>query len=553
MTRRTIVVLGGALAGPTAAARAREIDEDARIVLVERNRRVSYAQCGLAYHLSGEVASIDDLDQERSGFFENVFGIEVLTETEAVALDARAKTVLLNHNGRQEAIIYDALILALGAASRIPETIRAGAENVICFRTLDDLRTIESALTTSARRIAVIGGGPMGLEAVDGLVRCGAEVTLIEQSSRLLNGFGQRVSAAARRALDSKVRVITTASVEAVELNGSRIAALLLSTADRIETDLVISAAGLSPRTELFSRAGGRLEADGTVTVSDRCETSLAGVYACGVCVSVPQVITGQPAWLPQGAIADKTAQVAGANAAGASTTLSPALGSMLIRVLDATVGRTGLTRDQAIKHLGTDAAVTTVHAPSHDRYYPDSSLLLVQLFWQRSTGRVVGVEAAGELGIDKRIDAAAAIISAGLTVEAAANLDFGYEPPYNAARDPLNVAATVAASERAGLGRLIEPEDLAKQLASAQIIDVRRTGSNAFKPIAGSITVPLEDLRNRLDTLDPARPVVTVSENGRRGWLAARILRQRGFREALTLAGGLRAWDLAREQGGER
>ncbi len=542
MKNRTIVIVGGALAGPTAAARAREIDEHARIVLIERNRRVSYAQCGLAYHLSGEVGSLDDLDQERAEFFNSVYGVEVWTEAEAVALDPALHEASVRRAGQVERVGYDSLIVALGAASLIPDKLDVHAENMVCFRTLEDMEAIKRTLSSGERRIAVIGGGPMGIEAADGLIRAGAEVTLIEREPRLLSGFGPRVADRALRALRRRARVVTAATINSIEPSGGRINALILSNRKRIETDLVIAAIGLEPRTGLLRAAGAALADDGTAEIDERAATSLPDVYACGVCVSAPQAVTGRRVWSPQGAIADKTAQVAGANAAGGSASLAPFLGSMLVRAAQTTLGRTGLSQAAAAAHFGREAiAVTTVHAPARERYVSPAPLMLLQLIWRRSDGRVLGIEAAGEAGVDKRIDAASGFIASGVTIEQLAAADFGYEPPYNAARDPLNVAATVGAFERAGLGRSIEPEDLAKLLASVQVIDVSAAKAGAV--IAGAAAIPLEELRARLDGLDRSRPVVTVSETGRRGWLAARILSQNGFSDVANLSGGLLAW----------
>ncbi len=209
MKRRTVLVLGGALSGPTAAARAREMDEHARIVLIERNRHVSYAQCGLAYHLSGEVASIEDLNREKSDFFRTVYNVEVWTETEAIALDPKGRTLTVNTKDHTETVAYDALVVALGAASRLPQNLPEKAENLICFRTLDDLETIERVLSAGGRCVTVIGGGPMGIEAADGLIRRNAEVTLIERHDRVLSVFGPRPSAIARRALERHARIVT--------------------------------------------------------------------------------------------------------------------------------------------------------------------------------------------------------------------------------------------------------------------------------------------------------------------------------------------------------
>jgi len=548
MSQRTIVVLGGALAGPTAAARAREIDEHARILLIERGERVSYAVCGLAYHLSGEVGALDELDRERGAFFQSVYQIEVWTGTEATALDPAAKTLTVRRTGQSgvSSVAWDALVVALGAASRAPDVPGLEGTNVRMLRTLDDLAAVAGALRAGGRRVTVLGGGPLGIEAADGLVRGGAEVTLVEKEASLLPRFGRQASAAARRALErAGARVHTGVTVAGVETDGGRVTTLALSAGGTLKTDFVVVAVGLAPRTELLARAGARVAADGTLLVDERARTSLDGVWACGVCVSTPQALTGAPAWWPQGAIADKTAQVAGANAAGGEARLAPALGSMLLRAGDTTVGRTGLSAAEADAALGrADVGVTTVHASTHDGYFPGARTLLVQAVWQRASGRLLGVEVAGVAGVDKRIDAAAGAVAGGLTVEHLAGLDFGYAPPYSSARDPLNVVATVAAAERAGLAWPITPKLLNERGAGVQLVDVRAAGERGGT-IAGALAIPLEELRARGGELDRTRPVVAFDATGRRAYLAARILRQAGFGDVQHLAGGLASWEL--------
>ncbi len=282
------------------------------------------------------------------------------------------------------------------------------------------------------------------------------------------------------------------------------------------------------------------------VIVDDRARTSLEGVWACGVCVSMPQAVTGTPVWWPQGALADKSAQVAGANAAGADACLAPALGTMLLRAGDTTVGRTGLSAAEADAELGREhVGVTTVHAPTHDPFFPGATPLFVQAIWDRRTGRLLGLEAAGTAGVDKRVDAAAAAIAGALSVEHLASLDFGYAPPYSAARDPLNVVATVAAAERAGLAESITPKVLAAKREDYLVVDVSGADERAGGAVPGAHAIPLEELRARGGELDRARPVVTVDATGRRAYLAARILRQAGFPHVRFLGGGLASWAL--------
>ena len=408
------------------------------------------------------------------------------------------------------------------------------------------MQAVVSALQQGHKRVAVVGAGLHGVAAVDGLVRAGARVTLIEREPEILSQFGTQTTRIAYDALAAGATVLTGVAVTGTRLRDGRVVALTLSSGAEVETDFVLMTAGIAPRTELLGRAGAHLAPDGTVYVTERAETSIPSVYACGLCVSVPQVLTGAHVWNAQGTVADKVAQVAGTNAAGGSARLLPVAGSMIRRVLDVVVARTGLTERQARAAVGANFQMTTVHAPSHDAYFPGSELMLVQLFWDRATGRVLGAEVAGRTGVDKRIDIVATAVEGGLTIEQLAAIDFAYAPPYGSQRDPINVVATAAAAERAGLGRFVTPEELARAGACVQRVDVRPRREYEARRIPLAQGIPLEALRDRLTELDPQRGIVVYCDTGRRGYLAARVLSQRGFANVANLEGGYRSWELS-------
>jgi NADPH-dependent 2,4-dienoyl-CoA reductase/sulfur reductase-like enzyme len=535
MAKRRILVLGGAISGPAAAARARETDEHADIRLLERSRDVSYAGGALAYHASGEVPSLDALNRERGQFFWDVYRVKVETGTTVAAIEAGARTALVE--GRR--LPYDALVYALGAESVFPDLpgLR-GARNAFRFRSLVDLEGLLARAPAGAR-IAVLGGGFFGVEAADGLARRGCRVTLVEPGGRILRPFSPAASRAAAAALrELGVAVVGGRPLRALR-ERSAIHALQLDRGRPLEVDAVVVAAGLRPRTAMLARAGARLHADGTADIDNRAATSLPGVYACGVCVSVPHAVTGRATWLPQAALADRTAQVAGANAAGGDARLGPAAGSAIVRAGGLTLARTGLTHEEAVAYAGGDVATARVVAPSRDAFFPGAEDTHVELIHHRGSGRILGGEVVARAGADKRVDALAAAILGGLTVEQLAMADFAYAPPYSPARDPLNVAGNVAAAGRAGLAAAWAPGDLAGRRARVTVVDV---GDDAAAPtIAGAVRVPLRALRGRLARI-PGRTLVFVCGSGRKAYLAARIAGQRG-RAAAYLSGGLDAW----------
>jgi NADPH-dependent 2,4-dienoyl-CoA reductase/sulfur reductase-like enzyme/rhodanese-related sulfurtransferase len=539
MAKRRVVVLGGAISGPTAAARARETDEHADILLLERSQEVSYAACALAYHASREVADLEALNRERGRFFWDVYRVRVQTGAAVTAIDAEARAVLFK-GGR---VPYDALVYALGAESVVPPIHGLqGARNVFRFRTLPDLQGVLARADRGRRRVAVLGGGFIGVEAADGLARRGCKVTLIERGPRILPAFSPAAARAAADALRSLgVTVLEGAEVVRGTRAGAELRSLQVDSGRTVAVEAVVIAVGLRPRTRLLARAGARLHADGSVEIDNRCATSLPGVFACGVCVSVPHAVSGRPVWLPQAALADKTAQVAGVCAAGGDARTIPATGSAIVRAGELTLGRTGLTGEEAAAYAGGDWASARVHAPSREPFFPGSADTQLELFYQRRSGRLLGAEVVARSGADKRVDALAAAILGGLTVDQLAALDLAYAPPYSPARDPVNVGATVAAAARAGLSDGWSPAEVWARRRRVTVIDVR--GDDRLQPgtLAGAVEVPLPALRDRLAELD-GRPLVFVCDTGRLSYLATRIARQRG-RPAAYLAGGLLTW----------
>jgi NADPH-dependent 2,4-dienoyl-CoA reductase/sulfur reductase-like enzyme/rhodanese-related sulfurtransferase len=539
MPSRTIVVVGGALSGPTAAARAREIDETARIILLEQGAAVSYAVGGLAYRVSGEVSSRRALEREDARFFNDVYRVDIRTGVRVQRIDAGRHVVTVD--GQE--LSYDSLIYAAGAESIVPDVAGLeGADNVFRFRTMTDLQGITARLKRGARRVTILGGGYFGVEAADGFLRRGCRVTVVEREMRILGRHSPAMSRMAADALErAGARIVTGAAVASVARKGSGIRAVTLTDGGTIKTDLLIVAAGVRPRTSLLREAGVPVLADGTVSIDARAATSVPDVFACGVCVSVPCAPTGEPVWLPQAAIADKTAQVAGVCAAGGDARLGPVVGTTIVRAGKLTVACAGMIGAEA----GFQASTVDIHAPSHDRFFPDATPVSIALTYHQPSGRVLGAEIAGRTGVDKRIDVVATAIAGGLTVEQLAALDLAYAPPYSAARDPVNVAGTVAGAARAGLAVAWTADQVAADRDGLTLIDVRVEAERRRRgTIRGARGVPFAFLRK--DPRLAGGRLVFVSETGQQAYLAARIAQAAGMRDAGFLSGGLRSWSAA-------
>lgn len=523
--RKVIVIIGAALAGPTAAARAREIDEHAEIILLERNTRVSYAMAGLALHLSNEVKSLADLNQEREDFFRQVYNIDVRINTEVIDINIKKKEIQILSSGNPGKLLYDKLIFASGAASIAPIGIQP-AKNFHYFRTLDDLSAIRGALDSGKKRFVILGGGSMGAEALDGLVRAGADVTVIEKKQQFLPEYSGDISSVAVAVISAKAKIITGVKHLEFTYDFDMISSVVAD-GQKIETDLVVSAIGVKPRTELLKKAGIKLHDDGSILIDARCRTSAVDVYACSICVSVP--MGKSYSWIPQAAVSDKTAQVAGENAAGGNAKLESTTGSQIIRLPDVEIGRTGLTLQDAQRRYGkANIGSVLVHARDKEGYLPDSSTITLKLFYTRKQQRVVALEAVGR-NIKARLDVATAAIVGKLTLRQLAMLDLAYTPALGTARDAINVAATVASQMVTGITESIDYEQIEAKRKKYFILDVSAT------PTVGGfhdLHIPLENLRANIDKVSEAfqksksRYIATLSQTGRRGHLALRILK---------------------------
>ena len=525
-----IVVIGGAFSGPAAAARARETDERAEILLLERAPEVSYAIGGLAHALGGEVDALAKLDREKARFFRDTYNVEVRTGVEVVGIDAARHVI--DASGKN--FPYDRLVYATGARSIVPPVEGlTNARNVFRFRRLSDLKGILRLLERGAKRVAILGGGYFGVEAADGFLRRRpkARVTLVERGDRILRDFSALASLRAQESLaEAGARVLASRKLVSVS-RGKTIGKLQFDDGETLPVDLVVIAAGVEPRTELLRSAGARTNADGSLWIDSRCATSLPDVYACGVAVGVEHAVTGKTFWTAQAAVADRTAQVAGANAAGGDEKLGGMLGTAIVRAANVVLARTGWTEGRE-----PEVDVARVHVPSHDPFLAGASDLSIEIHFDRKQGRLLGAEVVGGPGTDKRIDVLAAAILGKLGVSDLARIDLAYQAPFALARDAVNVAGTVAAAARAGRARAYSAAEVdgAKAFVVVDVDGKRGRGAPA---------IPLEELRGRLAELRRLAekgPVVFRSETGRRGYLAARIAADSGI-DCGYLSGGTR------------
>ncbi len=547
---KTIVIIGGAGGGPVAAARARELDEHARIILVEKKPHVSWVQAGLKHHLEGRVTRLGDLDEDRRQFFADRHRIELRTGTDAVRLDADSQRLVVRTSTGQDTIRFDAAIFSGGAEVHDVgvDGIALGAPGVAGFRTVDDLRIINEAKAKGAKRALVIGCGPYGVDACLGLKSAGFEVTAVDRQDRVLRSLSLLAARAAQKALEEHgIALRLGRRITKVDVDGTT-RKVHLDDGSHVDTDLVIITTGLKPRTELLADAGAALNADGSVRVSERMETTLPNVYACGTAVSITHAVTRAPLWLPQAAIATRTAQIAGHNAAAttAPEALSPLSGTAMYVLGEHRFARTGLSETDARSVIGDDRVfVVTVYGYAGEPWVGGDAMC-VRLVVDRQAATVVGGEVWGREGVPRRIDLMAQAVADGWSPGRLADLDIAYEATLGPAFDPLQIAGQVSAQALKGEADPMGAEELHLGVVkeNVTVVDVSRPGRPGPWP-ESTIRVPLEMLREKMGSIPNGKPIVVVSQTGQRAYQAYRILKQRGFDKVRHLDGGALSYAL--------
>ncbi len=544
----TILIVGGVAGGASAATRARRMNEQARIVIYEKDAHGSFANCGLPYHLGGEIAEREKLLVAKPELFEKRFRIEVKVRHEVTAIDRAGKTIAVkNHlTGTSSVEAYDKLILAPGASPLVPPLPGVDAKGVHTLRNVEDTDAIMAALP-QARRAVVVGGGFIGLEVAEQLRQRGLEVALVEMQAQVLPLMDREMAEPLHRELEGRgIRLVLGQGLKEIETADGRARAVIVADGTRLEADFVLLALGVRPNAWLAKDAGLELGASGGIATNDFMQTNDPDIYAVGDAAEYAYGPTGGRMRVPLAGPANKTGRLAGEHAATGHGRAAPAAwGSAIVRVFGKTAGLTGLTL-KAAKKTGLDARAVHITGNHHAGYFPGAEPMLLKLVYENKTGRILGAQAVGAQGVDKRLDIVATLLHHGGRVDDLAQLDLAYAPPFGSAKDPLHMAAFAAQSDLNGLVPLLAPD---ADLSNLQVVDVRSAGEVARLPLTGAAlarNIPLEQLRDRLGELDPRKMTVVSCQTGLRAHVAANILRGNGFVQVLNLSGAASVRDLA-------
>ena len=548
--QKSIVVIGGTACGPKAAARARRLDQKAKITIIEEEENLSTATCGLPYYIGGVIKNQSKLIARRPDFFKEQMNIDVLNNTRAVAIDRKAHQVELLSLGTKTTIRYDKLVLATGGIPAVPNLEGRHLGGIFTLTKLKDAVAIRSLIAPhDIKKAIIVGAGLIGIEMAENFIAQGLEVTMIEALDWVLPAMLDfEIAAPVEKHLRSKgINLILGQRVAGFEGDADGWVRKVVTKDTAFEGRLVLLALGMKPNVKLAQNAGLKIGKLGGVDVNEYLETSDPDVYAGGDCVENVNLVTRQKMLAPLGSTANKHGRVIGTNVTGGRETFPGVVGTFVIKVFDFNVARVGLTEAQA-KKAGFDIVTALVPSYEHATYYPGSKEILVKLIADKATGKLLGGQVVGPGDSAKRIDVLATALSFGATVDDLANLDLAYAPPYNSAMDPLHAAANVIRNKRDGLAKGLSPMAVKEKIDRGEefiLLDVRTLEEWNARRIEAPQTkfVPIRELRARLEELPQGAEIVTFCQSSIRAYNAQRILEGAGFKDVKFLDGSIAGW----------
>ena len=547
--RQKYLIVGGVAGGATAAARIRRLTEDAEIILFEKGKYISYANCGLPYYIGGVIEERDRLFVQTPQAFGRRFQIDVRVEHEVTAIDtAQQRVTVRTADGREYNETYDKLLLSPGASPVVPPLAGIDGEGIFTLRNVSDTDRIKSYMEThSVKRAVIVGGGFIGLEMAENLKHAGAEVAVVEMAPQVMGPIDYSMAAIVHtHLLQQNVKLYLEQAVERFSREGEELTVHFKS-GIALKADLVLLSIGVQAETRLAQAAGLRLGEMRGIWVNEYLRTSDAHIYAVGDAIEFPHPITGKP-WLNfLAGPANRQARIVADNMVlGDVTKYEGAIGTSIAKVFDLTVAATGLPAKR-LKQMEIPYLSATIHNGSHAGYYPGASQMDIKITFSPSDGRLYGAQIVGYDGVDTRIDQFALAIKQGATVEQLTRLEHAYAPPFSSAKDPVAIAGYVAGNILSGkMDPLYWREMQQVDTSKVTLVDVRTSDEYSLGSIPGAVNIPLDDLRSRMVEIPTDRPVWLFCGVGLRGYLASNILKGNGYKEVRNLIGGLKTYKTA-------
>ena len=543
------LIIGGVAGGATVAARLRRMDEKANIVLFERGKYVSYANCGLPYYIGDTINNREKLFVQTVKGFTDRFRIDIRTEQEVTAIRPDKKEVEVKNlsTGEIYTETYDKLVLSPGAEPLRPGIEGIGSKKIFTLRNVPDTDTIKNYINIEKpKRAIVVGGGFIGLEMAENLHDLGIQVDVVEMANQVMAPLDFSMAAIVHQQLTDKgVGLHLEDGVSRFEEKDGGVTVHLRS-GKQIATDMVLLSIGVRPETKLAKEAGLAIGERGGIAVNDYMQTSDADIYALGDATEVKNLVTGQPSLIPLAGPANKQGRIVADNIIfGNKKKYAGSIGTSIAKVFDLTVAATGANA-KLLQRNNIPYTSSYTHGASNAGYYPGAVPMSIKILFDPENGKLLGAQIVGFNGVDKRIEMLEQAIQRGGTVYDLTELEHAYAPPYSSAKDPVNMAGFVAENILKGKSKIIQWRELAELPADTIRIDVRTRDEHKLGSIPGFINIPVDELREHLDELPKDKLIVVSCAVGLRGYLAYRILVQNGFKNVRNLSGGYKTWSVA-------
>ena len=543
-----IIIIGGVAGGATTAARIRRVDETAEIILLEKGKHISYANCGLPYYIGGVIEEREKLFVQTPEAFSTRFRVDVRTENEVIFIDRKKKTVTVRQSSEdtyEES--YDKLLISTGASPVRPPLPGIDLPGIFTLRNVTDTDRIKEYINShSPRKAVVVGAGFIGLEMAENLHAQGAKVSIVEMGNQVMAPIDfSMASLVHQHLMDKGVNLYLEQAVASFERDGKGLK-VTFKNGQSISADIVILSIGVRPETSLARAAELTIGPAGGIAVNDYLQTSDEAIYAIGDAIEYRHPITGKP-WLNYLAgPANRQGRIVADNILGAKIPYEGSIGTSIAKVFDMTVASTGLP-GKRLRLEGIDYMSSTIHPASHAGYYPDAMPMSIKITFDKQTGRLYGGQIVGYDGVDKRIDGLALVIKHQGTVYDLMKVEQAYAPPFSSAKDPVAIAGYVAEDMITGKTNPVYWRELRDiEMENKFLLDVRTQDEFALGSLPGAVNIPLDELRDRMSELPKDRMIYTFCAVGLRGYLAYRILTQHGFDKVRNLSGGLKTYRAA-------
>lgn len=539
MGERKIVIIGGVAGGMSAAARIRRLDERAEILVLEKSGYVSFANCGLPYFLGREIPKYEDLLLQTPEGLASRFRIDVRVKHTVTSISPEQQIVEgVQSGGAPFQYPYDELIISVGGRPIVPPLPGLDTEGVFTLRNMEDTARIDHFIEDrKPKNAVVVGGGYIGVEMAEQLHRRGLTIHLVEAAPQILAPFDSEMAQMAQDELERQGVVLHLNSPLKGVFPGGGLVGTVRAGAEELQADLVVLGLGVRPDSELAAHAGAALGPRGGIKVSPEMKSSIDHVWAVGDVVEVTNPISGEDVVIALGGPANRQGRIVANNICGIADRYDGTLGTAILRVFDYQAAATGLKESQ-LQAQGRDYEVIYLHPKHHAGYYPGAETISLKMLFCPKSGKIYGAQAFGKAGVDKRMDVIATALKSGLTAPQLADLELCYAPPFGSAKDPINLAGMMAENVMSGLLCQIQWHELQSlDLSGVTLLDVRSPAEVEKGTIAGSVAIPLSELRTRLDEIPTSKPVIAYCQSGQRSYFATRYLTQKGY-QARNLSG---------------